>query len=346
MAQTRRQRRGASKCVSKVFTKADKLWCKFTSTETGFSNVKWIYCLSIVIRLGRCENIVIIMSRSVDNRNLPGFGDAKSLAFGISKPVSCRASTTKRSLFLAKRDIRLLNDVALAILLRFAIDELPPNVDLRAAVFMNGKSANIAHAYNCEKIVVFDFARCMQEFVNYSIIEAIKNGLIFSPKYESKSLQFKEPAVIVFANDVPCLKQLSEDRWNLMTIENEQLIKLHTAKGALSCEFDDSLVCPCRRKMDKQTLVFTKADKLWCKFTNTETGFSNVKWIYCLSIVIRLGRCENIVIIMSRSVDNRNLPGFGDAKSLAFGISKPVSCRASTTKRSLLPGKTRYTSLE
>ncbi|WAR27258.1 MREP-like protein [Mya arenaria] len=96
-----------------------------------------------------------------------------------------------------------------------------------AAVFMNGKSADIAHAYNCEKIVVFDFARCMQEFVNYSIIEAIKNGLIFSPKYESKSLQFKEPAVIVFANDVPCLKQLSEDRWNLMTIENEQLIKLH-----------------------------------------------------------------------------------------------------------------------
>ncbi|WAR27257.1 MREP-like protein [Mya arenaria] len=226
-----------------VFTKADKLWCKFTSTETGFSNVKWIYCLSIVIRLGRCENIVIIMSRSVDNRNLPGFGDAKFLRLAYPSLFLVERVRRKDLFFLAKRDIRLLNDVALAILLRFAIDELPPNVDLRgvgkttlakylkcvkgAAVFMNGKSADIAHAYNCEKIVVFDFARCMQEFVNYSIIEAIKNGLIFSPKYEGKSLQFKEPAVIVFANDVPCLKQLSEDRWNLMTIENEQLIKLH-----------------------------------------------------------------------------------------------------------------------
>ncbi|WAR27256.1 MREP-like protein [Mya arenaria] len=290
-----------------VFTKADKLWCKFTSTETGFSNVKWIYCSSIVIRLGRCENIVIIMSRSVDNRNLPGFGDAKFLRLAYPSLFLVVRVRRKDLFFLAKRDIRLLNDVALAILLRFAIDELPPNMNVNkrmtgmkkihktahweiargsaqqnrvycskdhndifekgnmiterrgkvdallksiregmkaggvgkttlakylkcvkgAAVFMNGKSADIAHAYNCEKIVVFDFARCMQEFVNYSIIEAIKNGLIFSPKYESKSLQFKEPAVIVFANDVPCLKQLSEDRWNLMTIENEQLIKLH-----------------------------------------------------------------------------------------------------------------------
>lgn len=80
----------------------------------------------------------------------------------------------------------------------------------------SGKTADIAYAYNYEPIVVFDFSRQKQEFVNYSAIEDFKNGRIFSPKYESKTLRFKSAKVIVFSNWDPDETTLSEDRWNII----------------------------------------------------------------------------------------------------------------------------------
>lgn len=47
----------------------------------------------------------------------------------------------------------------------------------------------------------------------YTSIEAIKDGVIFSPKYESTYKLFNSPHVIVFANKEPIYKKLSKDRW-------------------------------------------------------------------------------------------------------------------------------------
>lgn len=83
----------------------------------------------------------------------------------------------------------------------------------------SGKTSDIAYAYNMEEIVVFDFSRQKQDFVNYSVIEDFKNGAIFSPKYESTTLRFKPAKVIVFSNWMPDMSLLSEDRWDIMDLD-------------------------------------------------------------------------------------------------------------------------------
>lgn len=81
-----------------------------------------------------------------------------------------------------------------------------------------GKTRDIACAYNYEKYVCFDFTRSQEEYVNYSVIESFKNGLIFSPKYNSITKKFNPCQVIVMSNFYPDTKQLSQDRWDIMTL--------------------------------------------------------------------------------------------------------------------------------
>lgn len=69
-----------------------------------------------------------------------------------------------------------------------------------AAYFTNAKSADVAHAYHGERIVVFDLTRSVEGAVNYSIIEQVKNGVLFSPKYGSITKEFDPPNVCVFMN--------------------------------------------------------------------------------------------------------------------------------------------------
>ena len=78
-----------------------------------------------------------------------------------------------------------------------------------------GKAADIAHAYNFEKMVVFDFTRSKKEIVNYNVIEKMKDGIIFSPKYQSTNKQFAPCTVVCFSNWDPDKNKLSLDRWNI-----------------------------------------------------------------------------------------------------------------------------------
>ena len=79
----------------------------------------------------------------------------------------------------------------------------------------SGKAADIAHAYKCEPIVVFDFTRSKEETVNYSVIEKMKDGMIFSPKYQSVTKVFPPAKVICFSNWDPDTSKLSKDRWDI-----------------------------------------------------------------------------------------------------------------------------------
>lgn len=85
----------------------------------------------------------------------------------------------------------------------------------------SGQTKDIAYAYEMQRIVVFDFSRQKEEYVNYGVIEGFKNGVLFSPKYESRTLRFKPAKVIVFSNWEPNYKMLSKDRWNVMTLSKE-----------------------------------------------------------------------------------------------------------------------------
>lgn len=69
-----------------------------------------------------------------------------------------------------------------------------------ALVISNGKTSDIAHVYDSHPIVVWDLSRSSLEYINYGPMEDIKNGRIFSPKYDSCVKYFPVPHVVVFAN--------------------------------------------------------------------------------------------------------------------------------------------------
>lgn len=89
-----------------------------------------------------------------------------------------------------------------------------------AFIVTNGKLADIAHAYNYEKTVIIDLSRTQADKIDhiYSLMEAFKNGRIFSPKYESTSKTFNPCHVVVFANFIPDHSKLSQDRWLVKTL--------------------------------------------------------------------------------------------------------------------------------
>lgn len=82
---------------------------------------------------------------------------------------------------------------------------------------------DIAHAYDNQKIVIFDLCRSKQELVPYATMESFKNGRIFSGKYQSCLKTFKVPHVLVFANYPPEEDQLSQDRWNIINLSCRKL---------------------------------------------------------------------------------------------------------------------------
>ena len=52
----------------------------------------------------------------------------------------------------------------------------------------------------------------------YQSIEMIKNGMITSTKYQSETVFFNPPHVVIFANSPPDFSQLSYDRWDVRDI--------------------------------------------------------------------------------------------------------------------------------
>ncbi|EDV27887.1 uncharacterized protein TRIADDRAFT_52877 [Trichoplax adhaerens] len=79
----------------------------------------------------------------------------------------------------------------------------------------NAKCSDIALATDINiKIIIFDFSRSLQHRINYTILEQLKNGILFSPKYNSKTKKLNYvPRILCISNYEPDLFQLSEDRW-------------------------------------------------------------------------------------------------------------------------------------
>lgn len=95
----------------------------------------------------------------------------------------------------------------------------------RGAFYCNGgKGIDICYAYDCEPIVIFDYVRDAKEFVNYGVIEQIKNGILTSSKYESRTKIFATPHVLVFANFAPELTKFSSDRLVVIELNSQHRI--------------------------------------------------------------------------------------------------------------------------
>lgn len=88
----------------------------------------------------------------------------------------------------------------------------------KAAYMQNAKAADLAFAYNGENMVVFDYTRDKEDYINYSILESLKNGILFSPKYASGQKIFAPATVVCFANFPPDYTKLSLDRWDVLEV--------------------------------------------------------------------------------------------------------------------------------
>lgn len=68
------------------------------------------------------------------------------------------------------------------------------------------------------KIVLLDVPRTSADYINYGAIEGLKNGMLYSGKYEGGQCIFPSPHVIAFANTEPNKAAMSGDRWNVVEI--------------------------------------------------------------------------------------------------------------------------------
>jgi len=81
------------------------------------------------------------------------------------------------------------------------------------AFYMNGgKAADIIYAYDHQEVVIFDYCRDHESYVGYGAMESLKNGLMFSSKYQSAMKTNDPPHVLVFANFLLDKSKLSKDR--------------------------------------------------------------------------------------------------------------------------------------
>lgn len=93
----------------------------------------------------------------------------------------------------------------------------------------NGKAADIKNTVikhleeNDLDVMIVTVPRSAQEYIGglYGVLEEIKDGLIYSGKYEGGFRNIEHPHVIVMCNFEPDRYKMSEDRWNVVEILRE-----------------------------------------------------------------------------------------------------------------------------
>lgn len=68
------------------------------------------------------------------------------------------------------------------------------------------------------KVIFYDIPRNAGNRMNYELIEQLKIGHVFSGKYESRTLMFNCPHIVIFSNYPPDKDGLSLDRWVIKDI--------------------------------------------------------------------------------------------------------------------------------
>ncbi len=97
----------------------------------------------------------------------------------------------------------------------------------QGVIIANGKANDINNQINTlmtsdspeePRIILLDIPRHNLDYINYGCIESIKNGCIYSGKYEGGKCLFRIPTVIIFANEEPNYSKWSKDRYDVRQI--------------------------------------------------------------------------------------------------------------------------------
>lgn len=85
-----------------------------------------------------------------------------------------------------------------------------------------GKRDDVAFTIDPSKrFFLFDLPRSSAEFLQYTILEQLKDRFVFSPKYNSRTKVLEhQPHVVVFMNEAPDMNKLSRDRYQIINWNN------------------------------------------------------------------------------------------------------------------------------
>lgn len=91
------------------------------------------------------------------------------------------------------------------------------------ALYVEGKASDVKCAIASMKqkpsVVIMGLTRSMEDYVSYTALENVKDGIFFSGKYESGMVMYNPPHVLVFANFPPDESKLSTDRWVITELD-------------------------------------------------------------------------------------------------------------------------------
>lgn len=90
----------------------------------------------------------------------------------------------------------------------------------KVQVIQPGRKADMAYCLqNTIRVLFIDAPRSKQgEYLQYDFIEDVKNGYVFSTKYESREKQLAKCHVVVLMNEQPDMDKLSIDRYQIINL--------------------------------------------------------------------------------------------------------------------------------
>lgn len=94
------------------------------------------------------------------------------------------------------------------------------------AIMVTGSAKDMQYAIASmatkPKVVFMNLTRSQEGRISYQGMEAIKDGLFFSGKYESSMVLMPNPHVVVMANWMPDFKQMTGNRWFVWELSHEE----------------------------------------------------------------------------------------------------------------------------
>lgn len=97
-------------------------------------------------------------------------------------------------------------------------------------ILSSGKAENVFNQVNTNidrgikpKIVLCDIPRVVHKFISYQALEKLKDGCLYSGKYEGGICIFPAVHVLCFSNERPDVTTMSADRWRIYQIKQDTL---------------------------------------------------------------------------------------------------------------------------
>jgi len=107
------------------------------------------------------------------------------------------------------------------------------NLKYKNVIICDGKKGDVLNSikayqesedydFTTPMIILMDIPRHYRNDINYGVLEQLKNGFVYSGKYEGRNMNFLTPHIFCFANFEPHYERWSRDRWLVLDI-NESL---------------------------------------------------------------------------------------------------------------------------